>query len=149
MATAVDNRPRLSRLILWNSWLRELGSFGIIDFVIGRTFHESLLANLRNAYIQEWFHNDFLSVFYAYGAICFVGYVLLYIKILRDNRSLITRSFFVFSLYASMPVMAFLNGYYYYFPMFTLYIFFLTINSAKSNISAYENRDFRYAGYTQ
>ena len=148
-ATAIDNLPRLSRIILWSSWLNEMGSFGVLDLLTGRTFHGSLLANLRNVYIQEWFHNDFFSILYSYGIICFSLYVIHYFKMFRDNRSLITGDFFVFVLYVSMPVMAFLNGFYYYFPMFTFYIFFLTVKSAKSNIAAHEDRDLRYAGYTE
>jgi hypothetical protein len=136
--TAIDNLPRLSRIILWNSWLKEISDFGIIDVLIGKTFYASLQANLVNVYIFEWFHNDFMSIFYSYGILCLVLYVAFYVKIYRDNSYFIKNNYFIFVIYFSMPLMAFLNGFYYYFPMFILYIFFLVIKNEQSKTIFYE-----------
>ncbi len=140
-ATAVDNLPRLSRVILWNSWLTEMAESGPLDLLIGRTFYGSLQANLGNVFIEEWFHNDFFSISYSYGLICAVLYIAFFVKIYRDNNDLIRKNFFVFVLYAAMPVTAFLNGFYYYFPMFTLYIFILIVQTEKHNSLKNENRN--------
>lgn len=139
--TAVDNLPRLSRVILWNSWLKEMHEFGILDLLIGKTFFGSIQANLKNAYIAEWFHNDYFSIVYSYGIVCLSLYVAFYMKIYRDNRVFIQNNFIVFAIFASMPVMAFLNGFYYYFPMFSLYIYFLIIQKEHTKLIAHENRN--------
>ncbi|MCF8369943.1 MAG: hypothetical protein K9G76_12955 [Bacteroidales bacterium] len=147
--TAIDNLPRLSRIILWNSWLKEISDFGALDILIGKTYFSSLQANLQNVYIFEWFHNDFMSILYSYGILCLLLYVAFYIKIYRDNSSLIRNNYFIFAIYFSMPLMAFLNGFYYYFPMFILYIFFLIIKTEQSKSIKNENRNIRDTGHSE
>lgn len=147
--TAVDNLPRLSRIILWNSWLKEISDFGILDILIGKTYYSSLQANLQNVYIFEWFHNDFMSIFYSYGILCMILYVMFYIKIYRDNRTFIKSNYFVFVIYFSMPLMAFLNGFYYYFPMFIFFIFFLIVKIEQTNTVQNENRNIRDTGHSE
>lgn len=147
--TAVDNLPRLSRIILWNSWLKEISDFGIIDVLIGKTFYYSLQANIENVYIFEWFHNDFMSIFYSYGIFCLAIYGAFYVKVYLDNSTLIKSNYFIFAIYFSMPTLAFFNGFYYYFPMFILYIFSLIIKTEQSKTIKNENRNIRDSGHSE
>lgn len=141
--TAFDNLPRLSRIILWNSWFKEVADFGVLDLLVGKTYCASLQANLKNVFIAEWFHNDFFSIVYSYGIISLLLYIIFYLKIFLDNKILIKNNFFVFTMYFSMLIMAFLNGFYYYFPMFTLYIYFLIIRIEQSKNTQHENWNIR------
>ncbi len=122
--TTVENITRFSRVRIWYSWWVEVSQFGFWDYVIGKSPINAYIANGKNLGAPIWFHNDFLNIFYSYGVWCFMLYAGFFVKIYCDNRSFIMNNIFIFIFYFSMILSAFLNGFYYYFPVFLLYLFF-------------------------
>lgn len=131
--TTVENITRFSRVRIWYSWWVEVSQFGFWDYVIGKSPINAYIANGKNLGAPIWFHNDFLNIFYSYGVWCFMLYAGFFVKIYCDNRSFIMNNIFIFIFYFSMILSAFLNGFYYYFPVFLLYLFFLMIKNEKSS----------------
>ncbi len=129
--TSLENFSRLSRFRLWYSWWTEVSKFGFWDYIFGKSFTNALIANENNLNFKVWFHNDFLNIFYTYGIWCTVLYIWFFIKIYRDNKTIIRQNIFIFVYYVSMLITAFVNGFYYYFPVFLLYPFFLMIKNEK------------------
>jgi len=129
--TSVENITHFSRLKIWYSWWIEVSNFGIWDYLIGKSFINAFVANGRNLGYAIWFHNDFLNIFFTYGIGGFVLYTWFFIKIYRDNKAYIKNNIFVFMFYFSMLISAFVNGFYFYFPVFLLYLFFLMIKHEK------------------
>ncbi len=129
--TIKDNFTSLPRFQLYQSWWTEVHNFGFIDFLIGKSFMNALLANGQNFGAAMWFHNDFLNIFYTYGILGVSMYIWFFVKIYRDNKREIKQNVFIFIFYTSMIITAVINGYYYYFPVFLLYIFFLMIKKEK------------------
>ncbi|RLD45717.1 MAG: hypothetical protein DRI95_02545 [Bacteroidetes bacterium] len=129
--TTLENFSRLSRYRLWYSWWTEVSEFGFWEFVIGNSFMSAMYANAVNLNFKEWFHNDFLSIFYTFGIWCTLLYIWFFIKIYRDYKMYIKQNIFIFIFYASMIITAFVNGFYYYFPVFLLYLFLLMIKNEK------------------
>lgn len=123
LITAIDNPDRLSRVALYLSWFREIQDFSWYDFMIGKGFYLSKMANLKNLFIPTWYHNDFISIFFSYGAIATMLYVIFLIKIFRDNSTAIKSSMLLFIFFFTMLFTAIINGLYYYFPIFLLFIF--------------------------
>jgi len=128
---SAENLTAISRFQIWYSWWSEISNFGIIDFLIGKSFANAIIANQQNLNLKIWFHNDFLNIFYTYGLVGFVLYIWFFIKIYRDNRIIIKHNVLIFIFYFSMIFAAFINGFYYYFPVFLLYLFFLMIKTEK------------------
>ena len=129
--TSTENFTRLSRFRIWYSWWMAMQEFDFWNFIIGKSYINSYVVNDKNLGYYIWFHNDFLSILYSYGIFGFVLYIAFFIKIYHDNKSLIKQNIFIFVFYFSMIFTAILNGYYYYFPVFLLYIFFLMIKNEK------------------
>ena len=132
--TSTENFTRLSRFRLWYSWWIEVREFGFWDFMIGKSYMNALIANAKNLDIKVWFHNDFLNIFYTYGIWCTLLYIWFFIKIYRDNKIMIKRNLFIFVFYSTMVITAIINGFYYYFPVFLLYLFFLMIKQEQEII---------------
>ncbi len=132
LITLTENFSRLSRLILWKSWYHEISNFGFLDFLTGKSFYSSLKANSRNLFFSEWFHNDFMSIVYAYGVFGLTAFIWFFIRIYCDHSWKIRSNPFVFIFYASMVLTSFLNGYYYFHPVFLLFIFILMSNEVKT-----------------
>lgn len=131
--TIINNYDRLSRVIIWNSWLSAIATFDGLDFFIGRNFSSSFDFNMRQIGLYIWFHNDFLSVFYSYGMPILIAYVvphLLAIRIAIQQRSsaklLSVLGFFMFAA-------AFVNGFYKYLPV----MFFVLLFSDSADVAAY------------
>ena len=129
--TSIENFTHFSRLKIWGSWWIEVSNFGFFDYLIGKSFINVFVANGRNIGCTIWFHNDFLNIFYTYGILGFVLYTWFFIKIYRDNKLYIKNNIFIFMFYFSMIISAFINGFYFYFPVFLLYLFFLMIKQEK------------------
>jgi len=127
--TTIENFTRLSRFRLWYSWWLEVREFGFWDLMIGKSYMNAIIANAKNLDYKVWFHNDFLNIFYTYGIWCTLLYIWFFIKIYRDNKSWIKQNIFIFIFYSSMVITAIINGFYYYFPVFLLYLFFLMIKN--------------------
>ena len=125
--TTLENFTRLSRFRLLYSWWLEVREFGFWDFMTGKSYTNALIANAENLDYKVWFHNDFLNIFYTYGIWCTILYIWFFIKIYRDNKSCIKKNIFIFIFYISMVITALINGFYYYFPVFLLYLFFIMI----------------------
>lgn len=135
--TLSTNLSRLSRVIIWNSWWTEVQNFDFWDIIIGRGFNSSFDANERNIYNRIWFHNDFLSIFYSYGALGVLKYIFLFQRIYIKNKTEISSNIFIYLAFTSFWLSAIFNGFYYYFPSILLFLFYSMIN--KSN----ESRSFR------
>ena len=131
---SAENLTTLSRFLIWNSWYTEISEFGFRDLMIGKSFTNSLIANEKNINCKIWFHNDFLNIFYTYGVWGTLLYIWFFVKIYRDNKVVIKQNIFIFIFYFSMTFTAILNGFYYYFPVFLLYIFFLMIKNEKQSL---------------
>jgi len=129
--TTIENFTRLSRFRLWYSWWLEVREFGFWDLLIGKSYMNALFANAKNLDYKVWFHNDFLNILYSYGIGCAVLYVWFFIKIYLDNKNYINHNIFIFIFYISMVITAIINGFYYYFPVFLLYLFFIMINEER------------------
>ncbi len=132
--TITDNFTSLARFKLYHSWWMEVSEFGFWEFMIGKSYMNALIANGRNYGNGIWFHNDFLNIFYTYGIGGAMLYIWFFIKIYRDNKIYIKQNLFIFVFYSSMVITAFINGFYYYFPIFLLYIFFMMIKIEKKLI---------------
>lgn len=91
----------------------------------------SILANAENINWADWFHNDFLSVAYTYGLVGLVLYAGLFYKIFTDNKALIKNNLFLFTFYFSMLFSAIINGFYYYYPIFLMFLFVLMLKQEK------------------
>jgi len=133
--TSTENFTRLSRFRLWYSWWLQISEFGFWDIMIGKSFINALIANAENLDYKVWFHNDFLNIFYSYGIWCTALYIWFFIKIYRDNKVLIRRNLFIFVFYSSMVITALVNGFYYYFPVFLLYLFFVMIRQEQETLN--------------
>jgi len=129
--TSTENFTHLSRVSLWLSWWNEVKQFGWLELNIGKSFMYALDANARNLNYKVWFHNDFLNIFYTFGIWCSLLYTWFFIKIYRDNKTYIKQNIYIFIFYSSMVITALINGFYYYFPVFLLYLFFLMIKNEK------------------
>jgi len=129
--TTTENITRLSRFRIWYSWWIEISNFGIWDFLMGKSYINAHMANIKNLNYDIWFHNDFLNIFFSYGIWATILYIGLFVKIYSDNKTYIKTNFFIFIYYFSMLITAIINGFYYYFPIFLLYLFWLMINEEK------------------
>ncbi|NCC73658.1 MAG: hypothetical protein EOM06_09700 [Sphingobacteriia bacterium] len=127
MITLVDNFDKFSRVLIWRSWWIGFSSFEWHDLMIGKSFLESMLTNLNHLHLGEWFHNDFLSIAFSYGIPALFVYLIFLIKIYLDNSKEIRRHVILFLAFWSFIFSAFINGGYYYFPVFYLFIFLIMI----------------------
>ncbi len=132
--TTTENFTRLSRFRIWYSWWIEVREFWFLDFMIGKSYTNALIANAKNLDYKVWFHNDFLNIFYTYGIWCTAIYIWFFVKIYRDNRQQINQNIFIFIFYSSMVITAIINGFYYYFPVFLLYMFLIMIKQEKEHL---------------
>lgn len=131
--TVINNFDRLSRVIIWDSWFSAISDFDGLDFVVGRNFSSSFDFNSRKIGLNIWFHNDFLSAFYAYGIFVFSAYLiphLIAIK-LAIRRRASARLLCLLGLYIFAA--AFVNGFYKYLPI----MFFVLLFSDRSEVAAY------------
>lgn len=131
LITLTDNPDRLSRIALFRSWFTEMQGFRWYDFIFGKNFYLSKLANLKNLFTPTWYHNDLISVIFSYGVIAAGFYVFLFIRIFCEHAGLIRNHALLFVFYFSMILTAMFNGFYYYFPLFLLYIYWLMIVNIK------------------
>ncbi|MGF6551748.1 hypothetical protein [Paraburkholderia youngii] len=131
--TLFDNFDRLSRVIIWNSWLSAISSFSTLDFFVGRGFTSSFEFNLREIGLYIWFHNDFFSMYYSYGILVFIAYIVPHVMALRRSLEVRSSSRFLSVLSIFMVVAAFVNGFYKYLPV----IFFVLLFSNGVAVAAY------------
>lgn len=125
LITVIDNPDRLSRIALYRSWFAEIQTFHWYNFLVGKTFYQSKLANLENLFTPTWYHNDLLSVIFSYGLIAAIFYILFFIELFRNLATVIRKNALAFIFFATMILTALINGFYYYFPVFLLYLFWL------------------------
>jgi hypothetical protein len=121
----VDEPEQISRVVLIKSWWIEIREFGVMEWLTGKTLYQSKMANLANLFSPVWYHNDFLSVLYAYGAPVLVLYIVFFIKMYRFMLQSPVKSPLIYLFYITLVMAAFINGLYYYFPVILLYIFIL------------------------
>jgi hypothetical protein len=133
LVTLVDNIGKISRFMIWQSWWIEVSQFEWYEFLIGKSFFNSILANLENLHLGEWFHNDFLSIAYVYGIPAVVAYVYFFVKIYRDTKLQIQRNLIISVFYWSFPVLAVLNGLYYYFPVLFMFLFWVMMKEQNAS----------------
>lgn len=123
LITFVDNFEGFSRILFWKSWYHEIIHFSPSDYLTGKGFYSSIKANARNLYFKEWFHSDPLSIIYSYGFSGFFAYFYLIYRVYIDNRVPIGKNKFALTFFAGTIITAFLNGFYYFFPVFLIFIF--------------------------
>jgi len=131
IVTTIDNYTNLSRIKIWNSWWDEIQQFTWYDYLIGKTFIASKSANFENIKFREWFHNDFLSIVYAYGILPLILYSAFFYKVYKENSKFIRKNTFLFVYFFAMVFSAFFNGFYYYFPVFLIFIFVYMVRVEK------------------
>jgi len=139
--TITDNIDRLSRVLIWKSWLIEMQKFSWYNFLIGKSFYGSIEANARNLHNPLWFHNDFFSIVYSYGIPALAAYIVFFLKIYKDHENSIRKNFFLFVFNFSMPLAAFINGMYYYFPVLILYLFFVMMGISTNGKEEIKTKD--------
>ena len=122
--TTVENPKRLSRFMIWRSWWGEMKYFSLRDFITGRAYYNAHLTNWRKLNYDVWFHNDYFNIVYSYGLICLALYLYFIVQIFLQFKEKIMNNLFIWTFFFSMVIAAFLNGLYYYFPVFLIYIFF-------------------------
>lgn len=144
IATFSENFSRLSRVIIWTSWWEEICNFTYLNFLFGKSFHNSLAANMKNIHAPIWFHNDFLSIGYAYGIFPLLLYISFFVFIFFQNRNAIKSNRYIYIFFFSMPLTAVFNGFYYYYTFFLFYIFIFVVQYEKNqNIRINENSNLR------
>lgn len=129
--TIVDNFDRLSRALIWKSWLLEMQQFGFIDFLTGKSFYESVMANLENLHRPLWFHSDFFSIVFSYGILALAMYAVFFVKMFRRYAPELRSGIFPYLFFFTMLFASFINGMYYYFPVLILFMFFAIINQTE------------------
>lgn len=131
LITLSENYMHFSRAIIWQSWWYEMTHFEWFNWLIGKSYFMSIIANAKNIEWADWFHNDFLSIVYTYGIGGLALYTGLFYKIFNDNKALIKNNFFLFTFYFSMLFSAFINGFYYYYPIFLMFLFVMMLKQEK------------------
>jgi len=129
--TLVDNFEFLNRTTLFRSWWQEIISFSWYDYLVGKGFIESVIANNRNLRFSEWFHSDLLSVSFCYGFPALALYIGLIVRIFRDFKNEILTNGWMFVFFFTMILCATFNGLYYYFPFVFMYLFLLMLRDEK------------------
>ncbi len=129
--TAIDHITVFPRAVIWSSWLTEMESFNAVDYLTGKTFFGSILANRRN--ITEpigdiWFHNDFLNILFSYGIAGLLIYTAFIVRVTIKLKKILTQSFFAYLYFVTMILLALFNGLYFYYPVFILVPLFLMGN---------------------
>jgi len=128
--TAITDFDRLSRAIIWSSWLSAMKELGPLDYIVGHSFANSMKYNEIHLGTAIWFHNDFLSIIYSYGApslLAYIGITLLTTSRLKTSEKSRARAIIVTFVLAS----GFVNGFYKYLPVVFLFILsFLHFNSS-------------------
>ncbi len=118
--TALTNFERLSRVMIWTSWYDAMKEFGPLDYLIGRSFAQSLHYNEVHLGLSIWFHNDYLSIIYSYGAPVFLTYTAFTLatvkKLSRENSSRAKTALVAFILVSGL-----INGFYKYLPIVFLF----------------------------
>lgn len=114
-----------SRILIWGNWFREVSGFHWYEYLTGRSYISGMNANQTYFSTAWWFHNDFLGIFYTYGFAGIAFYIAFLRKIFIDFKNTIRGNFFIF-LFCVTPIwLAIFNGFYYYFTVFLLYLFFV------------------------
>jgi hypothetical protein len=128
LVNIVDRPEEISRLTLVRSLVMEIENFGLSDWFFGKTFHQSQLANLRNLFSPVWFHNDYISIVYAYGIFALTAYLIFLFRIYKDYSKVIKNSFLMYLFFYSLIIASVINGLYYYFPVLVMYVFIYLAN---------------------
>lgn len=124
--TLASNTERLSRVMIWAVFFDAIRDFSPIDYIVGRGFESSLNANYMRSGLRIWFHNDFLGVFYSYGALGLILYSSGFIAFYNRYRRVIHSDILSFTAFFSLVFFAFANGlYYYYAPLLILLATFI------------------------
>lgn len=131
VVTFTDNIWRLSRLMIWAAWFWEVSGFAWYELIIGRSYVSGLTANAGYFGQPLWYHNDFLNMFYTYGIVGLAFYTGFFARMYMDFKQQIRGGFFVFMFFNAAILMAVFNGWYYFFPVFLLYLLFLMVNALK------------------
>lgn len=127
VVTSIDNWNQLSRVMLWKSWSIEMAGFNWADWLIGKSFAASFEANAVNLHFRTWFHNDFLSIAFAYGLPALLAYAMIFSEFYRNHRREIQHNAYVSVFFYTMIFAAIFNGYYYYFPVLLLPLIFIML----------------------
>ena len=130
--TVMSNFSRLSRVLIWTSFFEELVEFSFFDYIFGRGMNNAMLLNEAKGLGKIWFHNDFFNIFYSFGAIGFILYSFFYLNIYRVNKSCM-ENIVIRTLFFTIILLAFVNGFYLYYVMFPLYIFYKILSVEKEN----------------
>lgn len=115
--TLLNDPGQFSRIKIWMSWWQEIREFAIMDFLFGRTPLMAMEANFRNLGTSIWFHNDFLQVAYAYGAVALLLFMLFWVNAYRDTTVSSGRQMLPRLCFLMMFLAAVFNGFYLYFPV--------------------------------
>lgn len=124
IATVSENFNRLSRVIIWSSWWKEMQTFTVWEILLGRGFYSSILANMENVGYEIWFHNDAMSIIYTYGIFPLILYLWIFFEMFVRHARYIRSNIFVFMAYVSFVLTSLLNGFYYYYTVLLLFLFY-------------------------
>lgn len=127
LVSLMDNPWRLSRLMIWSAWYLEISDFAWYELILGRSYHSGLMANEAFFGQPIWYHSDFLNVMYSYGAVGLAFYSAFFFKIYQDLKPMMRKNIFMFLFFWNSLLLAFVNGFYYFFTIFLFYFCFLMI----------------------
>lgn len=119
--TASENFSRLSRVIIWSSWLDSISQFGALDALFGRPFSYSFKENLYRIGSNIWFHNDWLSAIYSYGIFGLAGMSAAFASLWTCLNSMTNRNLSIV-IFTACLFLSMVNGLYYYYPMLLISI---------------------------
>jgi hypothetical protein len=134
VTTLFDNFGRFSRVMIWYSWFMAVSDFHWYEFLIGKSYLSGLVFNENLFGQQMWFHSDILNMFYCYGIIGISVYLSFLIRIFKDCKQYIQGNIFIFLFFSTSVVISFINGFYYYFTVFLMYMFILMVASESKKI---------------
>ncbi len=127
LVTLAENFGRLSRIMIWYTWYLSISDFQWYELIIGKAFFSGIEFNKQMLGLPIWFHSDYLSLFYTYGILGLSFYIYFLRTIYKKFAVQIKGNFFIQVFFTSSVLIAFVNGFYYYFPVFLMYIFLLMI----------------------
>ena len=112
-----SNQPS-SRELIWSVWWEQMQDFNGLDWLLGRTTSASHQANIIALNYDIWFHNDFLQIIYAYGVLGCFTYLFFWGVLIKQLTQQL--DFWGIAGVFGFFFCAFFNGFYTYYPLFTL-----------------------------
>lgn len=120
-----------SRELIWSVWWEQMQSFNGLEWLLGRSTSASHQANLIALNYDIWFHNDFLQIIYAYGLLGYFTYLFFWGVLIKQLTQQL--NFWIITGIFGALFCAFFNGFYTYYPLFTLMPVLALLSNSESH----------------